>query len=41
VPDVYAPQGEGFIGSAMDQARRYHGGAWKSTTIPYVLLEDG
>lgn len=37
---VYAPQWEGFIGSAMDQARRFNGAAWKSTTIPYVLLED-
>lgn len=37
---VYAPQWEGFIQSAMDQARRYHGRAWDRTTIPYVLLED-
>lgn len=31
-------QWEGFINSAADQARRYHGSAWKQTNIPYVLL---
>jgi hypothetical protein len=36
---VYEPQWEGFIGSAIDQARRFHGSAWQRTTIPYVLME--
>ncbi len=37
---IYPDQWPSFIESAHDQARRYHGDAWRKTTIPYVLLVD-
>ncbi|RYD54290.1 MAG: hypothetical protein EOP60_07945 [Sphingomonadales bacterium] len=36
---IYPEQWAGFIASAVDQAQRFYGDKWQSTTIPYVLLD--
>jgi hypothetical protein len=36
---VHPTQWPGFIASAVDQAKRYHGTAWDRVDIPYVLME--
>jgi lysozyme len=36
---IYPPQWESFIASAQDQAKRFHGAKWRTTTLPYVLME--
>lgn len=36
---VHPTQWDGFIASAVDQARRYHGARWNKVDIPYALLE--
>lgn len=37
---IYPDQWKSFIASAKDQARRFHGDQWETTTIPYALLVD-
>jgi hypothetical protein len=36
---IHPSQWDSFIGLVTDQARRYHGGQWKSKVVPYILLE--
>lgn len=38
---IHPDQWESFIALAKDQAKRYFGAAWESTTVPYILLENG
>ncbi len=38
---IHPSQWESFIALAVDQAKRYHGEAWKDAVIPYVLLANG
>lgn len=37
---IHPDQWEGFIGLAVDLARRFHGEKWKQVVIPYVLMEN-
>lgn len=37
---IHPSQWDGFIGLAVDQAKRYFGDAWKKRVVPYVLLEE-
>jgi hypothetical protein len=37
---VYPDQWDSFISAVVDQAKRYFGGKWKTSIIPYVILED-
>lgn len=36
---IYPSQWDSFIASAKDQAKRFHGDKYKTTTIPYILLD--
>jgi hypothetical protein len=36
---IHPSQWDGFISTAVDQAKRFFGTKWDRTTIPYVLLE--
>jgi hypothetical protein len=36
---VHPSQWDGFIASATDQAKRYHGARWNKVDIPYALLD--
>lgn len=38
---IHPSQWDAFITLAVDQAKRYHGAAWRRAVIPYVLLENG
>jgi hypothetical protein len=37
---IHPQQWESFISSAVDQAKRYYGPRWRTTTIPYVLIDN-
>jgi lysozyme len=36
---IHPGQWDGFIASAVDQAKRYHGAHWNKVDIPYALLD--
>jgi len=36
---IYPTQWPAFIAQAQDLARRHHGAAWRTTTIPYALID--